>query len=137
MPMTALPGIGATIRMLMARRAKARSSVKLTNFIDFDPGGRPVFKSRNHRARGYGHHFPGTPKSSSFFSRRRDCIFRFSLSTEAGLTSGSSSRLTRQRKPLAGVHKVKKLLLGRFFLIFRWHDFRLHDLRPFSPLLGP
>ena len=37
-PMTALPGIGATIRMLMARSASARSSERLTILFIFTPG---------------------------------------------------------------------------------------------------
>ena len=38
MPITALPGIGATTRILIARMARARSSVRLTILLIFTPG---------------------------------------------------------------------------------------------------
>ena len=82
MPITAFPGIGATILMLAARRASARSSVRLTILLIFIPGAGLYSNVVTTGPGNTAATFPLTPKSSSFFSSTFDRIFKFSLSAD-------------------------------------------------------
>ncbi len=93
-PIAAFPGIGATILMLIERRARARSSVSPTILLIFIPGAGSYSKVVITGPGKIVATFPCTPKSSSFFSSSFDCILRFLSSAEAELISGFSSRLT-------------------------------------------
>ncbi len=83
-PIAAFPGIGATILMLIARRARARSSVKLTILLIFTPGAGSYSKVVITGPGNIATTFPLTLKSSSFFSRSFDCIRKFSSLAEIG-----------------------------------------------------
>jgi len=83
-PITALPGTGATIRILAARRVRARSSVRLTILLILTPGAGSYSKVVMTGPGDTSTTFPLTPKSSSFFSSSFDCILKFSSSTEDG-----------------------------------------------------
>ncbi len=78
-PITAFPGIGATIRMLVARSARARSSVRLTILLILIPGAGLYSKVVITGPGDTSTTWPLTPKSSSFFSRSLDCMRKFSL----------------------------------------------------------
>ena len=78
MPIAALPGIGAMIRMLCARKARARSSARFVILLIFTPGAGsssymvmtgPGLTSTT---------LPSTPKSASFTSKIRALAMRLS-----------------------------------------------------------
>ena len=91
-PITAFPGIGATILILVARSAKARSSVRLTILLIFMPGAGSYSKVVMTGPGDMATTFPLTLKSSSFFSRSFDCIRKFSSSAEESFSLESSKR---------------------------------------------
>ena len=93
-PITAFPGIGATILMLVARRARARSSERLTILLIFTPGAGSYSKVVMTGPGSTVTTFPLTPKSSSFFSSSFDCICKFSSSADEDFSLKSSRKLT-------------------------------------------
>ena len=93
-PTTAFPGIGATIRILIARSAKARSSVRLTILFILTPDAGSYSNVVTTGPGVTAATLPLTPKSSNFFSSNFDCMRKFSPSVEAGRASGSSNRFT-------------------------------------------
>ena len=92
-PIAALPGMGATIRILIARMASARSSVRVTILLIFTPGAGSYSKVVITGPGATSTTFPCTPKSSNFFSSSCDCMRKFSSSAEPILNSGSSRKL--------------------------------------------
>jgi len=82
------------IRILMARSANARSSVKLTTFVILIPGAGLNSKRVITGPGTTVSTFPLTPKSSSFCSRSFDKNFKFSWSTAPIWTSISFKKST-------------------------------------------
>jgi len=77
-PITALPGIGAIIRILIARSASARSSDKLTTLLILMPGAGSNSKRVITGPGSTVTTFPFTPKSSNFCSSNFDKYLKFS-----------------------------------------------------------
>ncbi len=95
MPMAAFPGIGATMRTLGARRARARSSERPATLLILTPGaGLSSYIVMTGPGR-ISTTSPSTSKSASFASSRRAFISRLSFWISTGLSVGALVRRSR------------------------------------------
>ena len=104
-PITALPGIGATILTLLVLRARARSSAREATLLIFTPG---AGENSYMVTTGPGHISttrPDTPKSFSFCSSTLEFSMYSSLSILISSSGGSCRKVRggRTKSPFTGV----------------------------------